>query len=97
MATTTRRGAYQANKADLVKRFHRVNGQILGIRQMVEEERYCPDVLVQLSSAIGALEKIGYILLRDHIRHHVVAGVAEGQGDEYLDELMGIIQRFSGH
>ena len=90
------RGAYQANKTDLLHRFNRLTGQLDGICEMVEEERYCPEVLVQLSSVIAALEKIGFILLRDHIQNCVVEGVGEGRGDEYMDELMATIQRFAG-
>ena len=96
MATTARRGSYQASKADLLARFRRIEGQIRGISQMVEEERYCPDVLLQLSASIAALEKIGFILLREHIGHCVVSDVADGHGDETLDELITVIHRFSG-
>ncbi len=90
------RGSYQASKDDLLRRFNRLNGQIAGISQMVEEERYCPEVLVQLSAAIAALEKIGFILLRDHVQHCVADGIRAGDGDAYLDELIATIQRFSG-
>ncbi len=63
---------------------------------MVEDERYCPDVLTQLSASIAGLEKIGFILLREHIGHCVVEDVAGGRGDESLDELITAIHRFSG-
>lgn len=79
-----------------MKRFRRVSGQVDGIARMVEEERYCPEVLVQLSAAIAALEKIGYILLRDHVQHCVADGMAAGEGDAYLDELIATIQTFAG-
>ena len=90
------RGSYQASKDELLARFARVNGQVTGIAQMVEDERYCPEVLVQLSAAVSALQKIGYILLRDHVGHCVAEGIAAGEGDAYLDELMSTIQRFGG-
>lgn len=90
------RGAYQASKDELLHRFNRVSGQLEGIRTMVDEERYCPEVLVQLSAAIAALEKIGFILLRDHIRGCVADGIREGRGDDYMDELMATVQRFTG-
>ena len=77
-------------------RFRRLQGQIGGIAQMVEEERYCPDVLTQLSAATAALQKIGWLLLRDHVRHCVADGIAQGEGDEKLDELIATMQRFSG-
>ncbi len=90
------RGSYQASKDDLILRFNRLNGQVKGIAQMVEEERYCPEVLTQLSAAIAALEKIGFILLRAHIEHCVTDGMRGRDADAYLDELVAIIQRFSG-
>ena len=92
----TRRGSYQASKQDLLRRFRRVNGQIAGTAKMVDEERYCPEVLIQLSAAIAALEKIGFILLRDHVKHCVADGIRDGNGDAYLDELVATIERFSG-
>ncbi len=95
MALKTR-GSYQASKADILRRFNRLNGQIAGISQMVEDERYCPEVLTQLSAAIAGLEKIGFILLREHVEHCVADGMNAGEGDAYLDELMATIQRFSG-
>jgi DNA-binding FrmR family transcriptional regulator len=90
------RGAYQASKEELLHRFNRVAGQLEGIRAMVDDERYCPEVLVQLSAAIAALEKIGFILLRDHIRGCVADGIRDGRGDDYMDELMATVQRFTG-
>ena len=61
-------------------RFQRVLGQVRGIARMVEEERYCPEVLVQIRSAIPALDQIGYLLLRDHLAHCVADGVRGGEG-----------------
>lgn len=90
------RGSYQADKPDLLRRLARVNGQVGGIATMVEDERYCPDVLIQLAAAIAALEKIGFVLLRDHVQNCVVEGVAAGEGDAYLDELIATVQRFAG-
>lgn len=95
-ASLRTRGSYQASKAELLLRFRRLGGQIDGIAEMVEQERYCPEVLTQLSAAIAGLEKIGFILLRDHLQHCVAEGIAAGEGDAYLDELMATIQRFAG-
>lgn len=89
-------GSYQASTDDLLRRFARAAGQVNGAAQMVRDERYCPEVLTQLAAAIAALEKIGFILLRDHVRHCVAEGIAAGAGDAYMDELMTTIQRFSG-
>ena len=96
MATGNRSGSYQASKQDLAARFNRLQGQISGIARMVEEERYCPDVLTQISSAVAALEKIGFLLLRDHIAGCVVEDVAQGRADAAVDELMAVVHRFAG-
>ena len=96
MATAARKGSYQASKQELTARFSRLQGQIAGIARMVDEERYCPDVLTQISSAIAALEKIGFILLREHVAHCVVEDIRRGRGEETLDELMAAVHRFSG-
>jgi DNA-binding FrmR family transcriptional regulator len=53
-------------------------------------------VLTQLSAAMAALQKIGYILLRDHIGHCVQEGISAGEGEAYLNELIATIERFSG-
>ncbi len=90
------RGSYQASKEELLNRFRRLAGQVNGIAQMVDEERYCPEVLTQLSAATAGLEKIGFILLRDHVRYCVAEGIAAGQGEAYMDELIATIQRFTG-
>ena len=90
------RGSYQASKDELLRRFARVSGQVNGAAEMVRADRYCPEVLTQLSAAIAALEKIGFILLRDHVQHCVTEGIEAGEGDAYLDELMASIQRFAG-
>jgi CsoR family transcriptional regulator, copper-sensing transcriptional repressor len=91
-----RKGSYQASKQELLIRFQRVLGQVGGIARMVEQERYCPDVLVQIRSAGAALDQIGYLLLRDHLAHCVADGVRAGEGDAYLDEVMEVIRGY-GH
>ena len=96
VATTARRGSYQASKEEILARFKRVEGQIGGIAQMGGGERYCPDVPTQLSASIAALEKIGMLLLRDHIAHCVVDDVNAGEADATLDELLAVIHRFTG-
>ncbi len=93
--TGNRRGNYQASKQELLLRFNRVLGQVSGISRMVEEERYCPEVLVQIRSVTAALDQIGYLLLREHLAHCVSDGIRNGEGDAYLDEVMEVIRGFS--
>lgn len=62
---------------------------------MVEEDRYCVDVLVQISAVQAALDKVGYQMLERHAKMCVTNAVKEGNGDEYMDELMKVIKQYS--
>ena len=93
MADTTTRG-YTATKDDLLKRLSRVEGQVRGVSKMVEEDRYCIDVLTQIGAIQAALDKISLGLLDGHARH-CLAGEGEGPDtpDDQADELMGAVGR----
>jgi CsoR family transcriptional regulator, copper-sensing transcriptional repressor len=88
---TTTRG-YSATKDQLLKRLRRVQGQVGGIERMVAEDRYCIDVLTQISAAQAALDKIALGLLDEHAQH-CVAGAAEGEQVEKTEELMAAVGR----
>ena len=85
----TQRG-YSASKDQLIARLNRVEGQIRGVRGMVEEDRWCIDVLTQISAAQAALDKVALGLL-DVLAHHCMAG--EGDHAEQTDELMAAVGR----
>jgi len=89
--TPTTRG-YTATKDQLLTRLKRVEGQVRGIRGMVEEDRYCIDVLTQISAARAALDKVALGLLDDHARHCVMGAEGEEQVDR-TDEMMAAIGR----
>ncbi len=91
MATTTERG-YTATKEQLLKRLKRVEGQVRGVEKMVDEDRYCIDVLTQISAIQAALDKVALGLMDDHARHCVVDGPAELK-DERTEELMASVAR----
>ncbi|MEO7189813.1 MAG: metal-sensitive transcriptional regulator [Vicinamibacterales bacterium] len=78
----------------LVKRLNRVEGQVRGIRRMVEEPRPCLEVLQQLAAAEAALNRISLAMFRHHIEHCVKKGLAEGHVDGQLNELVDIFDRF---
>jgi len=83
---------YSASKDQLLKRLSRVEGQVRGVKGMVEDERYCIDVLTQISAIRSALDKVALGLLDEHARHCVVA--AEGDlRSERTDELMEAVGR----
>jgi DNA-binding FrmR family transcriptional regulator len=93
MAPTPTRG-YSATKDELLARLRRVEGQIRGIQGMVEDDRYCIDVLTQISAAQAALDKIALGLLDDHARHCMQGkGGAPSDPKEQVDELMGAVGR----
>ena len=92
MATTTARRGYSATKDQLLSRLRRIEGQVRGVQGMVEEERYCIDVLTQISAIQAALDKVALGLLDDHA-HHCVLGAAEENRDEKTAELMGAVGR----
>ena len=89
----TTRG-YSASKDQLLKRLNRVEGQVRGVARMVEEDRYCIDVLTQISAAQAALDKIALGLLDGHTRH-CLAGKGEAPATPELqaEELMGAVGR----
>ena len=89
--TTPTRG-YSASKDQLIKRLRRIEGQVGGIERMVAEERYCIDVLTQISAVQAALDKVALGLLDDHA-HHCVMGAQDNDRDAKPDELMAAVGR----
>jgi len=92
MATTTSNPGYIENKDALLKRLRRVGGQIGGVERMVDEERYCVDIITQVSAIQAALDKVAIELLDDHARHCVV-GASDDNREEMTEELMGAVSR----
>ena len=86
---------YDMSKEQVLARLARVEGQIRGVRQMVESDRYCVDVLTQISAVNKALQGVAVGLLDDHLRHCVVAAVASGgsDADQKLTEATAAIDR----
>ena len=80
------------SKDALLTRLRRVRGQIGGLERMVEEERYCMDVLTQISAAQAALDKVALSLLDDHVKHCVLDATDEDRA-ERTDELMAAVSR----
>lgn len=91
MSTTETRG-YTATKDQLVKRLKRIEGQVRGIEGMVEENRYCIDVLTQISAVQAALDKVALGLLDDHAKHCVMGADPGNQADK-TRELMAAVGR----
>ena len=84
----------QRDKANLLARLRRIEGQVRGISRMIEEDKYCVDILVQIAAVKAALNKVGLVLLEDHTRGCVSRAIQSDEGDKAIDELMDVIMRF---
>ena len=90
--------SYAHDKAKIMARLRRMEGQVRGVQRMVEEDQYCLDVLTQLSAIIAAARQTGLLVLEDHVRGCVLGAGQHGDEamdqEELLTELMGAIDRF---
>ena len=89
---------YAADKDALVRRLHRIEGQVRGIERMIEDDRYCIDVLTQISAVTAALESLAFRILDDHVNHCVADALASGDGaaaSEKSRELLAAVHRFT--
>lgn len=88
---------YTQDKDALIKRLRRIEGQVRGLERMVDDDRYCIDILTQIAAVKTALEQVGTKLLEDHINHCVAGAIASGDAaevDEKTEELLDAVQRF---
>ncbi|MBI5083153.1 MAG: metal-sensitive transcriptional regulator [Acidobacteria bacterium] len=79
-----------------LKRLRRIEGQIRGLHRMVEEDRYCPDIITQIASAQEALRSVGRALMKNHLHHCATKAIREGsaeQTERVYDELLELIYR----
>lgn len=82
----------EKEQRDLINRLSRIEGQIRGIKGMIEKDCYCTDIIVQVAAANAALNSFNKVLLGDHIRTCVADGIREGD-DEKIDELVELLQK----
>mgnify|MGYP000879040303 CR=1 FL=1 len=75
------------DEKDIVRRLRRIEGQVRGLVRMVEEDKPCEDILIQIGSVKAALHKVGQYVLEGHLHHCVLDGIRQGNGDEVLDRL----------
>jgi DNA-binding FrmR family transcriptional regulator len=89
---------YVADKESLVKRLHRIEGQVRGIERMLEEDRYCIDVITQISAVSTALESVAFKILDEHVKHCVAGALASGdeaEAETKSRELLEAVHRFT--
>lgn len=82
-------------KQAIINRLKRIEGQARGIQKMVEDDRYCIDILVQISAIQSALKQVGFSITERHIHHCVSDAIKSGEGHEIIDELMDVLMQFS--
>ena len=85
---------YAKDREALLRRLGRIQGQVGGIGRMVESDKYCIDILTQISAVKAALDQVGMLLLEDHVHHCVVDAARRGE-TEKLDELVAAVGRFA--
>lgn len=86
--------SYGHDKEDLLKRLRRIEGQVRGIQRMIDEGKYCVDILVQISAVRSALDRVGLILLEDHTRGCVARAIKNDEADSAITELTDVMKRF---
>jgi CsoR family transcriptional regulator, copper-sensing transcriptional repressor len=91
-------GVEPAIKATNLKRLRRIEGQVRGLQRMVEEDRYCADIMMQIASVQEALRAVGRALMRNHLRHCATQAISKGSPEEaeaMYDELLELIYKHS--
>ena len=92
MKTNGKHG-YSATKDQLQNRLRRIEGQVRGVERMVEEDRYCIDIVTQISAIQAALDKVALGLLDDHAAYCIIGGASDQKPEELKDELMAAVGR----
>lgn len=84
---------YAVHKRSVQRRLRRLEGQVRGVQKMVEDERYCIDVLTQIGAVKAALDGVALLLLADHTEHCVTEAIRAGKGGAKVKELNGAVER----
>jgi DNA-binding FrmR family transcriptional regulator len=90
------RHSYTRDKAQLVRRLARIEGQVRGITRMIEREEYCVDILQQTSALRAAVDSRAVLVLEDHVQGCVRTAAQRGEADRYVDEVVDVVRRTLG-
>ena len=85
--------SYAGDKEKILQRLRRIEGQIRGVARMIEEDRYCVEVLQQIASMQSAADAVAMILLEDHVKGCVADGLRSGK-EERVEEVVGVIRKY---
>jgi len=86
--------SYEKDKDKIQQRLRRIEGQLRGIQKMVNDDKYCIDILTQLSSVIAATQKVGLVVLQDHINGCLKEALKNKDGQAQIDEMITVVNRF---
>jgi DNA-binding FrmR family transcriptional regulator len=84
---------YTDHKDEVLKRLNRAEGQVRGVARMVEDDKYCIDIMTQINAAQAALDKVAIELLRDHAKHCLVQATSGKEQEAKADELVNAVSR----
>jgi DNA-binding FrmR family transcriptional regulator len=90
------RHSYTKDRAQLIRRLARMEGQVRGIARMIEREEYCVDILQQTAALRAAVDSLSILLLEDHVQGCVRTAAARGEADAYVDEVVDVVRRTLG-
>ncbi|MGK0554202.1 metal-sensitive transcriptional regulator [Macrococcus capreoli] len=84
----------RTDKEKMLKRLKRIEGQVRGIQKMIEEDRYCVDILIQMSAIESALKQVSFSVTERHMNHCVTDAIKKGEGEASIEELMKVLRQF---
>ncbi|KGP74931.1 BCR family protein [Desulfosporosinus sp. Tol-M] len=85
---------YSGSKEDLIRRLHKIEGQVKGIQRMVNEDKYCVDVLIQVAAVRAAINRVGTIVFEHHSRGCIRKAVESSDQEAAIEELVGVLTKF---
>ncbi len=86
-------GSTHGHRKKVIDRLSRIEGHIRGVKKMIEDDRDCPDLLHQIAAIKAAINKVGVLILEDHIESCMVDAVREGSVEDYVEELKAAIAK----
>ena len=90
------RHSYSKDKAGLIRRLSRMEGQVRGVARMIEREEYCVDILQQTAALRAAVDALSLLVLEDHVQGCVRTAAEHGEADVYVDEVIDVVRRTLG-
>jgi CsoR family transcriptional regulator, copper-sensing transcriptional repressor len=92
----TFRHSYSRDRAQLLRRLSRIEGQVRGIARMIEREEYCVDILQQTSALRAAVDAVSLLVLEDHVQGCIRTAAERGEAEQYVDEVLDVVRRTLG-